>query len=310
MNIREIFPGLFQIMLSIPRGGFESFINAWLVIDKARSRTLLFETGPAAAVPQLAEDLKSLAVSNIDYLLYTHIHLDHSGGAGQFHKIFPRTLIIAPPKGRSHLVNPEKLLQASRSNIGDLCDVYGAPEPLPVSVLAASDFELDGLEIIDTPGHAPHHNSYVYDLAGTRILFAGEAAGCYFELPDGRTFMRPATPHKFYYDTAIESIDKLIALDCIDIVCYPHSGFSRKSTHLLIEARTQMQLWHDVVKSLPAAAGTSDAVDALMKADPVLKLIESLPAPDRRREEFFLRQSADGYLGYFERERSADQRQK
>ncbi len=137
------------------------------------------ETGPASSVPQLIEDLKQMSAGEPDYLLYTHIHLDHSGGAGQFHQKFPGTKIIAPLKGRPHLIDPERLIQGSRENLGDLCDVYGMPIPLPEEALADPNIELDGLEIIDTPGHAPHHSSYLYDLdgvgyfsrRGSRLLF-------------------------------------------------------------------------------------------------------------------------------------------
>ncbi len=309
MNTKEILPGLIQIKLPIPRGGFESFINGWLIKDTKRRRTVLMETGPAVAVPRLVRDLNSLGIYKIDYLLYTHIHLDHSGGAGQFHKFFPDTKIIAPVKGRPHLIDPEKLVQGSRTNLGDLCDVYGMPEPLPEEALVPENFELEGLEIIDTPGHAPHHSSYVYDLDGTKILFAGEAGGCYFELPDGSVFMRPATPHKFFYETAMESLDRLIALEGIDLICYPHSGCSRNSKDLLMTAKDQMTLWKDLISALPSGVKTEDGVKALINSDPVLKQLEKLPEGDRQREMFFLRQSVDGYLGYIERKRIMETRQ-
>ncbi|NLD04792.1 MAG: MBL fold metallo-hydrolase, partial [Synergistaceae bacterium] len=131
MNTKEIIKGLTEIILPVQRGGFESFIIGWHIDDKIRGKTILMETGPASCVPQLIKDLEHINAGEPDYLLYTHIHLDHSGGAGQFHRIFPNTKIIAPLKGRPHLVDPEKLIQASRENLGDLCDVYGMPISLP-----------------------------------------------------------------------------------------------------------------------------------------------------------------------------------
>ncbi len=301
MNTKEVIKGLTEIILPVPRGGFESFIIGWHIDDKTRGRSILMETGPASSVPQLIEDLKQMSAGEPDYLLYTHIHLDHSGGAGQFHQKFPGTKIIAPLKGRPHLIDPERLIQGSRENLGDLCDVYGMPIPLPEEALADPDIELDGLEIIDTPGHAPHHSSYLYDLDGVRILFPGEAAGCYFELPDGSIFMRPATPHKFYYETAMASLQKLIDLGDVDLICYPHSGCSRDPKGLLEMAASQMAFWKDIISALPADAGTEDGVKALLKNDPALAQIDKLPEKDREREAFFLRQSVDGYLGYVRR---------
>ena len=301
MNTKEIIKGLTEIILPVPRGGFESFIIGWHIDDKTRGRTILMETGPASSVPQLIEDLKQMNAGEPDYLLYTHIHLDHSGGAGQFHQKFPGTKIIAPLKGRPHLVDPERLIQGSRENLGDLCDVYGMPIPLPEEALADPNIELDGLKIIDTPGHAPHHSSYLYDLDGVRILFPGESAGCYFELPDGSVFMRPATPHKFFYETAMGSLQKLIDLGDADLICYPHSGCSRDPKGLLVMAKEQMAFWKDIISALPAGAGTEDGVKALLKHDPALAQIGKLPEKDREREAFFLRQSVDGYLGYVRR---------
>lgn len=301
MNTKEIIKGLTEIILPVPRGGFESFIIGWHIDDKTRGRSILMETGPASSVPQLIEDLKQMNAGEPDYLLYTHIHLDHSGGAGQFYQKFPGTKIIAPLKGRPHLVDPERLIQGSRENLGDLCDVYGMPIPLPEEALADSNIELDGLKIIDTPGHAPYHSSYLYDLDGVRILFPGEAAGCYFELPDGSVFMRPATPHKFFYETAMGSLQKLIDLGDADLICYPHSGCSRDPKGLLVMAKEQMAFWKDIISALPAGAGTEDGVKALLKHDPALAQIGKLPEKDREREAFFLRQSVDGYLGYVRR---------
>lgn len=301
MNTKEIIKGLTEIILPVPRGGFESFIIGWHIDDEARDRTVLMETGPASSVPQLVEDLKHIKAGEPDYLLYTHIHLDHSGGAGQFHQKFPGTKIITPIKGRPHLIDPTRLVEGSRENLGDLCDVYGMPVPLPEEALADPDIELDGLQIIDTPGHAPHHSSYLYELNGTRILFPGEAAGCYFELEDGSIFMRPATPHKFYYETAMASLQKLIDLGDVDLICYPHSGCSRDPKGLLEMAASQMAFWKDIISTLPADAGTEDGVEALLKNDPALAQIDKLPEKDREREAFFLRQSVDGYLGYVRR---------
>lgn len=301
MNTKEVINGLTEIVLPVARRGYESFIIGWYISDKTRNRTVLVETGPASAIPQLIEDLKHIGAGEPDYLLYTHVHLDHSGGAGQFNLKFPGTKIIAPLKGRPHLIDPTRLVAASRENLGDLVDVYGMPLSLPETALADPNIQLDGLKIIDTPGHSPHHSSYLYDLGGTKILFPGEAAGCYFEFDDGSIFMRPATPHKFYYETAMESIEKLIALGEVDLICYPHSGFSRDPKGLLEMARDQMTLWKDIIAALPSDAKTEDGVEALLKNDPALRQISKLPERDREREAFFLRQSVNGYLGYVRR---------
>lgn len=297
-------PGLTRIPLTIPRGGFESFVNAWFLEDKKRGRVSLMETGPASAVPNLVSDLKKLGVEHLDYLLFTHIHLDHAGGAGQFHKLFPDAKIIVPQKGRRHLVDPSKLIAGSKTSLGSLSDIYGVPEPVPETALAPEGFSMNGLEIIDTPGHSPHHSSYVYELDGHRLLFAGEAAGCCFELPDACVFIRPASPRRFFYDSAMSSINKLLSLMDIDLICYPHSGSFANWHELVKNARTQMVLWHDIISALPAGAPLDDVVRTVMESDPVMHLIDNMPENDRKREQFFIRQSVNGFIGYCDEERS------
>ena len=301
MEIKEIIPGLIRITLFVPYPGFEEFINAWLINDNKRNRTVLVETGPTVSAVPLVEDIRSLGIGRIDYLLYTHIHIDHAGGAGKFSKIHPETKFIVPAKGRAHLINPEKLIIGSRENLGALCDIYGMPEPLNAAAFAPPDLDLDGLSVIDTPGHSPHHSSYVYDLDGTKILFAGEAAGCYFKLNDGSVFMHPATPHKFYYETAMESIDRLIRLKDTDIICYPHFGCSRDVNGELASAKKQMALWMDIISAMPEGSKAEEAVEALLKSDPMLQNRNGLDSEERDRDYFFLCQSADGYLGYINR---------
>lgn len=130
------------------------------------------------------------------------------------------------------------------------------------------------------------------------MLFAGEAAGCWFRLEDGSYFTRPATPHKFLYDTAMESLDKLLALDNIDIVCFPHSGWLTDAREAFCRAKKQMELWLEILSSLPADTGIEEAVDELMRRDPVMNGIDMLPENIRKREMFFIGQSAKGYLGW------------
>lgn len=297
MNVKEIFHGLTEIVLPMKRGGFESFINAWLIRDCSRGQTILVETGPASVVPGLVCDLDSLGCKYIDYLIYTHIHLDHSGGAGQFCLLHPETKVLAPVKGRPHLADPSRLVAGSRENIGDLCDLYGMPLPLDPSVLLADSSCISGLDAVDTPGHAPHHSSYLYRIGGESVLFVGEAAGCCFETSDGDLFMRPATPHKFFYDVALSSLNKLSELNDVTMICYPHSGCYRNVRELLDSARAQLELWRGVAVSLPENASPQDFVAAVMLRDPMMKLIDKLPASVRAREEFFLKQSAAGFLG-------------
>ena len=298
MACSELFPGFYKINLPIPRGGFESFLDGWLIKDDARCQNILVETGPATAVPELLRSLERLGRPRIDYLIYTHIHLDHAGGAGLFIKSHPDTRVLALERGRPHLIDPSKLLAGSRATLGELCDAYGEVLPVPAEQMITDDEEIKGLTVIDTPGHAPHHSSYIYELGGRRILFAGEAAGCWFRLEDGSYFTRPATPHKFFYDTSMASLDKLFALKDIDIVCFPHSGWLTDARAAFLRAKGQMELWLEILSVLPQNAEREDAIALILEKDPVMKKLGDMPENVRKRELFFIGQSANGYLGW------------
>jgi len=115
---------------------------------------------------------------------------------------------------------------------GMMAEIYGKMIPLPGDRLIEG---LDGVTSIDTPGHAPYHNSYVYAASGCRILFPGEAAGVFLPkglaYPDGASagfpYIRPATPPKFFFDVTLESLKKVEAVDA-EWICYPHFGPSHE----------------------------------------------------------------------------------
>lgn len=299
MVFREIMNGLTELDVHIEKEGFENFLSVWLIRDAGRGQTLLVETGPAASVPRLREDLRAIGADRIDYLIYTHIHLDHSGGVGQFHAAYPGTLVIAPLGGQAHLIAPDRLYEASAATLGaGVVESYGKPVPLPGGAFAKEAPE--GLTVINTPGHAPFHDSYIYELDGKRILFPGEAAGFFCKLPGGRVYQRPATPHKFFYDTALESLDRLLAAGEPDIICYPHYGAAvgEDAKTALRVAKKQLTLWKDVISAFTPDAREDEVVAALCEADGLVRGVNALPRSEAGREMYFIRQSVKGFMGY------------
>lgn len=299
MVFREIMNGLTELDIHIEKEGFENFLSVWLIRDAKRGQTLLVETGPAASVPRLLEDLQELGADKIDYLIYTHIHLDHSGGVGQFHAECPGTRIIAPLGGRAHLISPDRLFEASVATLGaSLVESYGQPAPLPGGAFAGE--MPDGLTVINTPGHAPFHDSYLYEMDGKRILFPGEAAGFFCKLPGGGVYRRPATPHKFFYDTALASLDRLLEAGEADIICYPHYGAAagEDAKTALPDAKKQLMLWKDVIATFSPDAREDDIFDALLEADELVRGVNALPKSEAGRERYFIRQSIRGFIGY------------
>ncbi len=188
------------------------------------------------------------APSEIDYIILTHIHIDHAGGAGTALRDMPRAKVLAHSQALRHLVDPTKLWEASLKTLGDLALQYGRIEPVPEDrVAAATDLMTIDLgrglvlEVHLTPGHAAHHLSLFDRKNG--ILIAGEAAGV---CVNGA--VRMATPPPFRLDETLSSIDRLISLEP-KTLCYGHFGCYGDAVERLRLARSKLLTWHEIVGS-------------------------------------------------------------
>jgi len=308
----DVAPGvtLDLIDLPLPLEGYHHFFGIWLLRDENRGLRAIVDTGPSSTAPVLLESLKRHGVTRLDYILLTHIHLDHSGGLADVLEAFPTARVAVHPKGKRHLVDPERLWQSSLEVIPDMAVVYGEPAPVDEKVFLPEPLDVPGVESLDTPGHAPHHRSFVYQAGEKKILFAGEAASTYGRRghaypgeDDGSFFLRPATPPKFFLEDALCSIRKLENTDA-DIMCYAHFGYTSDVAQLLDEARKQLLLWKDLFKeylaekkAVPEDAKKEDLLDYVLGRDPWLAELANLPEDMRHRERGFLLSSIAGFLG-------------
>lgn len=300
----EISPGkIFDIPSPIP--GDEGNTHLYLIQS---TRTALIDTGPASSLPLVFAKLDELHFDprDIDYILSSHIHLDHLGGLNRALLRMPRTRVIVHPRGIPHLIHPEKLWQASFEMSGQVALAYGRPEPVgPEKLMAAEEgqqIDLGGirLEIIFTPGHAAHHLSYIDRENGN--LFAGEAAGVYF--PDSGV-IRPASPPPFDLAQTLNSLDKMIATQPRHIY-YSHYGFARPGLAKLEKFRRQLLLWQDTVARFFTPNRELDSnlveliVDEIITQDGSISQMRQFSAGRQKTEFFFLRNNVRGFWGYFQ----------
>jgi glyoxylase-like metal-dependent hydrolase (beta-lactamase superfamily II) len=294
-EINAVEDGVYQIVLTPPIEGFADFISAWLVTGPP---AFLVDVGPASTAGQLAHALDTLGTSRLDYILLTHIHLDHAGAIGQIARRFRTAGVVCHAKAIPHLVDPAKLWEGTRKVLGPVADGYGPLEPLPAErFVAAQGFAADGIEAVITPGHAAHHVSYFSSAA----LFAGEACGVHYALPGGRDYMRPATPPAFFMNNALDSIDALIARRPERVVV-GHFGMKPNGTDLLRRHRGQLLFWEQWMSARigRCAAGeeVSCCVEGLLAEDPLLGAFTLFPRASQERERYFLKNSVSGFLGW------------
>ena len=291
----EIIEGLFLIDLPQPVDGFEKFISAWFFKDNL-GRRILVETGPAGTIQDLAAELSKLT-DNLDYILLTHIHLDHAGGLGQLTKYYPAAKALVSPKGRRHLISPEKLWNATITTLGEYARVYGEPLPVPPDILLNEGEGIEGVEIYETPGHAPHHASFRIPFKSKHLLFAGEAIGV--TVPDAEgLYLRPTTPPRFDAEAAFSSLDLLLKVSQEDdILCYAHFGSDERARQIVQKAKEQLLLWMNKISEWHNNGMEKERmIENLLNIDPLLAGFNKFPEQIQSRELNFIDNSIQGII--------------
>jgi glyoxylase-like metal-dependent hydrolase (beta-lactamase superfamily II) len=234
------------------------FDASYLLIENGRAAFI--DVGPNSAVPRLLDALAAHGLERdaIDYVIPTHVHLDHAGGAGLLIKKAPRAKLVIHPRGARHMIDPTALMEGVRAVYGDELAArdYGELVPVPAErVIATYDgmvLELGGraLKFIDTPGHARHHHC-IWDEA-TRGWFTGDTFGIAY--PELRTsagpYMLPATaPVQFDPPALHASIARLLDAgpQCMYLT---HYGAVAEPKRLAVQLLRQVDAMADAAREL------------------------------------------------------------
>jgi glyoxylase-like metal-dependent hydrolase (beta-lactamase superfamily II) len=209
--------GIHTIDTAFQRDHFDA---AYLIVEKGRGAFV--DCGTSYSVPRLLAALKGTGLSpaEVDWLVVTHVHLDHAGGAGALMAQLPNARLLVHPRGAPHMIDPAKLIAGATAVYGEeeMARSYGRILPVPEErVVVAEDgcgIDLAGRELlcIDTPGHARHHLC-VWD-ARSRCWFSGDTFGLsYRELDsDQGAFVVPtSTPVQFEPEALKASIARLLS---------------------------------------------------------------------------------------------------
>lgn len=261
------------------------FTAAYLRV--AGDECAFIEAHTAHAVPKLLAALaaRGKRPEDVRWIVVTHVHLDHAGGAGVLLAKCPNATLLAHPRAARHLVDPSRLVASATAVYGAarFAELYGTIEPIPQERVRALDdgatFELGGatLRVHHTEGHAKHH--FVIDDPAVASVYTGDAFGLvYPALQRGVRFAIASTsPTDFDPEKAHESIDRIVALG-EDAACLTHYDAITD----VGEVASQLHAWIDrSARWLDEAASSAAPVSELTAG--IQEKIRSAIAEDTSR---------------------------
>ncbi|MFQ6023508.1 MAG: MBL fold metallo-hydrolase [Acidiferrobacterales bacterium] len=191
---------------------------------RAGDRVAFIDTGTYHSVPRFlgALDYYGIPRANVDYVIPTHAHLDHAGGAGELMRQLPDARLVAHPRAARHLIDPDRLIAGTSAVYGEegFHKRFGEVVPVPSERLveAPDGFALDlngrSLEFIDSPGHARHHFC-IHDRQ-SRGFFCGDTFGISyreFDTDKGAFIFATTTPPQFDPDAWFRTLARLLKYD-------------------------------------------------------------------------------------------------
>ena len=177
--------------------GWDQVIYAYLLA--APDELALIETGPTSTLPALRAGIQAAGFdpARVTRIFVSHIHLDHSGGAGALVREYPEVQVFVHPVGAPHLIDPSRLVSSAARLYGDRMDtLWGEVVPVPedrvVPLTDGETVEAAGhvLSALFTPGHASHHVAYWEPELGA--VFTGDVGGV--RMPGSAYALPPAPP--------------------------------------------------------------------------------------------------------------------
>lgn len=237
----------------------KEFTSAYLIKGK---KLALIDCGPTSSAETLLAGLQELGIDPFElaYLIVTHIHLDHAGGAGYLTEKLPQLKVLVHEKGAKHLVDPSRLAAAASAYWGEAYPVFGGMLPVPrhriQSLQDGDKIDLGGgrcLNVVDTVGHSPHHHVY-YD-SETRGLFSGDALGLYCSrlsafLDDD--IILPAAPHPINLELMLASIQTMALLN-VETIYLSHFGSKKHGQAFIERVLGQFSVWSEIINKVAKA---------------------------------------------------------
>jgi len=263
--------GITTIDTGFQRPGFDA---AYLIVESGRAAFV--DCGTTHSLPRLLAALAAanLAPAQVDWVIVTHVHLDHAGGAGALMRALPRAKLAVHPRGARHMIDPARLVAGATEVYGadTVARDYGEVVPVPaervVEVGEGRVIELAGrpLRCLDTPGHARHHLC-LWDEAGATV-FTGDTFGLSYREFDSRRgawALPSSTPIQFDPLEMCRSIARLAALP-VTTIRPTHFGPVGDVQRLARELVEQVEAMAAIARELRDAPDRTTRIAAALTA--------------------------------------------
>ena len=235
--------------IDVVDSGYYSQDFAAIYLLRQNSKVAIIETGTNYSVPVVENALmkSGLTLLDVSYIIPTHVHLDHAGGAGELMRQCVNARLVVHPRGARHLIDPSKLVAGAMAVYGEekFKEYYGEIIPIDANRVTEADdnfiLDFDGRELrfIDTPGHARHHFC-IWDKT-TKTMFTGDTFGISYRDLDHQdhVYILPSTsPVQFDPEALTKSINRIMDFKP-ERVCLTHFSAikpTKKVANKLIES--------------------------------------------------------------------------
>lgn len=236
--------------------------NAACYLLESGGEAAVIETGTEATTQRVLELLqqRQIPLEKVRYVIPTHVHLDHAGGAGSLMAALPEAQLVVHPKGARHLIDPAKLVAGATVVYGENAfkAMYGEIKPVPENrVIIAEDnhsLSLGSRQLLfrDTPGHANHHFC-IWDET-SRGWFSGDTFGLAYPsltTAAGPFLIPTTTPVQFDPDALLGSIDLMMGYQP-EQMFLTHYGALALTPALSKSLREQIRDYVAIATALPA----------------------------------------------------------